>query len=223
MTLLAIDTSTDVASLALFSSGDYFAQVEEARHLHAQNLLPMIDSLLLRANTRLNQLKGIVFGQGPGSFTGLRIACSLAKGLAYAQDIPLFPVSTLDAIVFELRATRPEYQDVGVLAVIDARMNQMYWRYDSPVGQVAVDAVSSAATLDFIAQQPIVLTGVGYEPYMAQLPPSISAALIDKLPCYPSALAMLKMVALRGGTGVSASDARPVYIRNQVIQGESHG
>jgi tRNA threonylcarbamoyladenosine biosynthesis protein TsaB len=98
MNLLAIDTSTDYVSVALVSSGAFYVSEKKLPRQHAQCLLPMMEALLQEAGLSLNALDGLVFGRGPGSFTGLRIACSVAKGIAYAQDIPLFPVSTLRAI-----------------------------------------------------------------------------------------------------------------------------
>lgn len=101
--LLAIDASTDQASVALLINGVSISEEQGSQRTHAQILLPMIDKLLTEANSSLNQLDGIVFGCGPGSFTGLRIACSMAKGLAYAHDLPLIPVSSLAAIAWTAR------------------------------------------------------------------------------------------------------------------------
>src|ERR1700733_12183845 len=98
MNLLAIDTSTTRASLAINLGGEILSKEQDAQHSHARLLLPMIEQLLAEAQLTINQLDGIVYGCGPGSFTGLRIACSIAKGLAYAHDLPLFPVSSLAAI-----------------------------------------------------------------------------------------------------------------------------
>jgi len=125
MNLLAIDTSTSYASVALEFNGTMF--VEEAFEIreHARVLLTMVERVLSSAGTELKNLDGIVFGEGPGSFTGLRIACSVAKGLAYAHDLPLYPVGSLLAIAFEAR-----HMNTSVLAMMDARMNQVYWMFD---------------------------------------------------------------------------------------------
>ena len=95
MKLLAIDTSTEIASVALMIGNELTCEEQGSQKTHAQLLLPMIDKLMVDAGLQLNQLDGIIFGCGPGSFTGLRIACSIAKGLAYAHDLGLIPVSSL--------------------------------------------------------------------------------------------------------------------------------
>ena len=101
MNLLAIDTSTEHATVAVTAHGELFSEEQGSMRQHAQFLLPMVERMLGLAGLSLTQLDGIVFGRGPGSFTGLRIACSVAKGLAYAHDLPLYPVSSLAAIAYE--------------------------------------------------------------------------------------------------------------------------
>ena len=95
MKLLAIDTSTERASVALAVGQEIQSREHLAQRQHAQFLLPVIDELLSEAGLTISQLDGIVFGRGPGSFTGLRIACSIVKGLAYAHDLAVYPVSSL--------------------------------------------------------------------------------------------------------------------------------
>ena len=103
MKLLAIDTSTEVASVAVLLDEAIFCTELESQKTQAQLLLPMIDKLMIDTGIQMNQLDGIIFGCGPGSFTGLRIACSIAKGLAYAHDLNLIPVSSLAAIAWSAR------------------------------------------------------------------------------------------------------------------------
>ena len=100
MNLLAFDTSTHRATIALKVNGRLETLSQDGVSTHAKNILPLIDSLIKKCNISFNALDGIVFGAGPGSFTGLRVACSVAKGLAYACDLPLYPVSTLLAIAY---------------------------------------------------------------------------------------------------------------------------
>ena len=101
MNLLAIDTSTEQASVGLLNDDVVTERFHPSQRQHAHFLLPLIDELLSDSSVSLNQLDGIIFGRGPGSFTGIRIACSVAKDLAYAHDLPLFTCSTLSAIAEE--------------------------------------------------------------------------------------------------------------------------
>ena len=107
MNLLAIDTSTELASVALLHGGKLFNKEQGSQRTHAQLLLPLIDEIMKEAGLQINQLDAIIFGCGPGSFTGLRIACSVAKGLAYAHDLKLIPVHNLASIAWSLVKTVP--------------------------------------------------------------------------------------------------------------------
>ncbi|MCX7118694.1 MAG: tRNA (adenosine(37)-N6)-threonylcarbamoyltransferase complex dimerization subunit type 1 TsaB, partial [Legionellales bacterium] len=150
MNLLAIDTSTEIASVAL-SLGTAIHSLEQIGvRQHAQHLLPMIQSLMQEQSLQWSALQGIVFDAGPGSFTGLRIACSIAKALAYAHDLPVFGVSSMQAIAFQARA---QQADCGVLACVDARMQEIYWAYYPPdevlsQADIRVDPVHAVQILD---------------------------------------------------------------------------
>lgn len=221
MNLLAIDTSTERATVALSVNGDI--RSEEQGHLrqHAQFLLPMIERLLASAQLHLNQLDGIVFGRGPGSFTGLRITCSVVKALAYAHDLPLFPVSTLAAIAHAAYQTEIP-AEVHVLAMLDARMHEVYWGYYARDAAVADEKVSPVADIT-VPKVPLILAGVGFEQYVAQLPHILQTHIIQQVVVYPQAQAMIQLVQCGNIKAVSVIDALPVYIRNQVVQGEPRG
>lgn len=220
MKLLAIDTSTEYASVALVTQGIITEKSHPAQRQHAQFLLPIIDDLLIDSGVSLSELDGIVFGCGPGSFTGLRITCSIAKGLAYAHDLPLYPASSLETIAARIA---DEYPDHAVLAMIDARMNQVYWRYFSPHQHDETEQVSFVRDISVNDKVPIILAGVGFEAYWDQIPSALATKIIDKKPVFPTASAMLRL-ALEGKLRqVTADEASPIYVRNQVTQGVSHG
>ena len=218
MNLLAIDTSTDTASVALAVQGEIYTEEQSGMRQHAQFLLPMIERMLALADLSCQQLDAIVFGRGPGSFTGLRIACSVAKGLAYAHDLPMYPVSGLAAIANEAGLNQP------VLALMDARMHQVYWAYfDGDSGDV-LEQVSNADAIYVPSDRPFTLAGIGFEPYLAQLPASINAQISQQCTIVPNAKTMIRMVEAGYIKPVSAEQALPVYVRNQVTQGgESRG
>lgn len=222
MNLLAIDTSTDLASVALQVHGEVYHEALPNLRQHAKILLPLIDKMLQANDAGLEQLDGIVFGCGPGSFTGLRIACSVAKALAYAHDLPVFPVSGLAAIANELYHTGLETAHVPVLAMMDARMHEVYWSYYTETEIRTQERVSAAGEVA-IPCKPFVLAGVGWEDYVPQLPRQIQACLIKSGVIFPSAVAMIRLVETGQFPATSAAQALPVYLRNQVTQGASNG
>ncbi|KTC65466.1 glycoprotease (O-sialoglycoprotein endopeptidase) (plasmid) [Legionella adelaidensis] len=213
MKLLALDTSTDRASIAL----SYHNQIETREHhdirQHAQFLLPMVEELLSSCDLSIKQLDGVVFGRGPGSFTGLRIGCSVAKALAYAADLPLYPVSTLNAIAQKIW----EKGLTNVLAVIDARMHELYWAEIIP-GKPFQEYVSAAEKIQLSTNEKYILAGVGYEVYESALSLSIKQQIMKKETTYPEAASMLQLVLNNKIAAVDADEALPVYIRDDVTQ-----
>ena len=119
-TLVALDTSTEFLSLAV-AVGDSVRSVHQhVGQQHAELTLPSLSRLLQEQGIGLDAVDAIAFGNGPGAFTGLRIGCGLAQGLALAHEMPLIPVSTLAVLAASVSASR-------VLACLDARMGQVYW------------------------------------------------------------------------------------------------
>ena len=124
MKLLAIDTSGDACSAALFLDGVIEQRLDPTPRRHGELLLPMMQALLESAGIGLDALDAIAFGRGPGSFTGVRIAVAVAQGGAFGAGCPTVPVSTLAAMAVG------EYRRTGrrrVLAALDARMGEVYW------------------------------------------------------------------------------------------------
>lgn len=214
MKLLAIDTSTERATVALAIDGTIYTDEQGSLRQHAQLLLPMIEGLLAKASVQLNQLDGIVFGCGPGSFTGLRVTCSIAKALAYAHNLPLFPVSSLAAIAQEVFYTQPHLTpDTHVLAILDARMQQIYWSVISANAHASPESVSAASDVVLSSTAPLILAGVGIDTYAEQLPANIVAQIVGAHTVYPQAEAMIRLVTRGLIQPVSAADALPVYVR----------
>lgn len=222
MKRLAIDTSTETASVALQVGTEVLVATQDSPKTHAQSLLPMIDTLMAEANMHIHQLDGIVFGCGPGSFTGLRIACSVAKGLAYAHDLGLIPVSSLASIAWSVRQ-QGDVSACAVLAVLDARMHEMYWAYCTPEEYTAEHRVTAAQDIVVPDDRPIILAGVGIDAYWADIPMQIRALVREKRNISPCAAAMLAWAQHTNAPMVSAAQAEPVYIRNQVTQGAARG
>lgn len=213
MKLLAIDTSTDRASVALAVDENIYSDEQGSLRQHAQLLLPMIDGLLVKAGTQLNQLDGIVFGRGPGSFTGLRIACSIAKALAYAHDLPLFPVSSLAAIADEVYHTETDLASgTQVLAMLDARMQQVYWACFAQ-NNVSPDEQVTAPEEVFSLAERLIVAGAGLDAYASQFSSLLQTQIVKRCAIYPEARAMIRLVRRGQIQPVSAADALPVYVR----------
>lgn len=218
MNILAIDTSTEQASVALMAHGQLFVEDKMGLRQHAQWILPMIQNLLAEADVSCSALDGIAFGAGPGSFTGLRVACSVAKGLAYAHDVPLFPVSSLWAIAEEVMYTEEDLAPgTPILALLDARMQQMYWGYFVDGVLEGHEEVSDPAMIQLPSAKPLVVAGVGFESALPWIP---SIHLKKQRETYPRATAMIRIVQANKIQACDAATALPTYIRNQVTQGE---
>lgn len=219
--LLAIDTATARASIALAVGDDIYYKTQDNVREHAQHILPIVEQLLLDANVTMDTLDGIVMGQGPGSFTGLRVTCSIAKGLAYGHDLPIYPVSSLAAIAEMVFNEEPDSPQV--LTMIDARMNEVYWDCYQRDGKHLDNKVGPISTMMLMNREPVVIAGVGFEPYLSALPEAIQQQCVKQQVVFPDARAMIRLVRLGRMTPVSVGEALPVYVRNQVVQGASGG
>jgi tRNA threonylcarbamoyladenosine biosynthesis protein TsaB len=119
MNLLAIETSTDLGSIAIWRDGELLRRYCPAGRSHSETLLPLIRSTLHEAGLGFSDLGGIAFAAGPGSFTGLRVACGVAQGLAFAHALPVIPVGTLEAMALASGGEK-------VIILLDARMGEVY-------------------------------------------------------------------------------------------------
>ena len=213
--LLAFDTSTEHLSVAVLHGDTLYAHNGVGGAQASTTLLPLIQQLLGEARLALGELDAIVFGRGPGSFTGLRTACSVAQGLAFGANVPLLPVDTLLAVAEEARHAFGAKQ---VVAVLDARMDQLYaarydFEADGPLGGNDEPLLLSPEALEVPAGW--ALAGNAFAAYGPRLAPA--AARHDAL---PSATAMLRLAPalLAAGRTVPAAQAWPLYVRDKVAQ-----
>src|SRR6478752_7668390 len=123
MKILALDTSTEWLSVALFDGENAIAMRERAGNASSGRILPAIGEILAQGGASLGELDGIAYGAGPGSFTGVRIACGVVQGLAFGADLPVFGVPTLGAIA---HAAWRRHGWSRVVACLDARMHEVY-------------------------------------------------------------------------------------------------
>lgn len=224
MKFLALDTSTEACSVALALDGQILALDEVCPQQHSKRILPMLQQLLSDAGVSLYQLDGIIFGRGPGSFTGVRIGVSVAQGLAFGADLPVFGVSTLAAMA---QAAAVQQNATEVIAAIDARMAEVYiaaYTLDEAGLMQAITpeiAAKPAAlpevltSLSFTSQ--LLGVGTGWQTYPQTLQQLAPALIADSI-LYPSAQFMLPFAsrAWQQQLFVSAEQAEPVYVRDEV-------
>ncbi|QTF08277.1 tRNA (adenosine(37)-N6)-threonylcarbamoyltransferase complex dimerization subunit type 1 TsaB [Brenneria izadpanahii] len=220
--ILALDTATEACSVALWNDGEIHSLFEVCPREHTQRVLPMVRQVLAESGLTLNVLDALAFGQGPGSFTGVRIGIGIAQGLALGADLPMIGISTLETMAqgaFRCRgATR-------VLAAIDARMGEVYWAQYLRESDGRWQGGSSEAVLT--PQQVQALTeplsgewatvGTGWKTY-ADLVNHPAIALQDGETLLPRAEDMLPLALQQwiAGRTVSVEQAQPRYLRNEV-------
>ncbi|PWB34548.1 tRNA (adenosine(37)-N6)-threonylcarbamoyltransferase complex dimerization subunit type 1 TsaB [Pseudomonas sp. SDI] len=221
-TLLALDTATEACSVALLHDGKVLSHYEVIPRLHAQKLLPMIQTLLGDAGIALSALDAIAFGRGPGAFTGVRIAIGVVQGLAFALERPVLPVSNL--AVLAQRALR-EHGARQVAAAIDARMDEVYWGcYQESAGEMRLlgsEVVLPPEQVIVPAQISGELFGAGTGwAYAERLPVNVAGIDAGMLP-HALDLLNLAQFAWARGEAIAADQAQPVYLRDNVATPKS--
>lgn len=215
LNLLAFDTSTEILRAAVQRIGTPAIEDEAAGGARASAaLIPLVQSLLARAGLALRELDAIVFGRGPGSFTGLRTACSVAQGLAFGANVPVLGVDTLLAVAEDARARTGADR---VVALLDARMGEVYaarylhdgrmWQRDGDMLLARPDAVD--------VPQGWTLAGNAFAAHGDAF-----AAHLPRVEAAPTAAAMLRIAPglIAAGEADDAANALPVYIRDKVAQ-----
>jgi tRNA threonylcarbamoyladenosine biosynthesis protein TsaB len=207
MRFAAIETSTEWCSVAVWDEGEIRAVERRAGNRHSELVLPFLESL-----ADPGKIDAVAFGAGPGAFTGLRIACAIAQGLAFARGLPVIGISTLEALAQEAGAAR-------VVACIDARMREVYyaalekrpggWREVLEAQCVAPHAAPRPPGEGWIG------VGNGFEVYRAALQSRVD---VMRPEIHPTAVAVAQLAAPRfaAGEGVDAAQAAPVYLRDKV-------
>ena len=215
---LAFDTSTDVLSIGVSANGRTEVRTLAGGAQASNSLIPAAMEMLMQVGVGLVQLDAIVFGRGPGSFTGLRTACSVAQGLAFGANIPVLPVDTLLAVAEEARVLAGVgAQPLTVLALLDARMDEVYsaayhwdgqhWSMQSPLRVSAPEHVALSADAPRL-----LLAGNAFEAYGGRLPTG------ECVRALPTAAALLRLAPalMAAGQAVPAEQAMPLYIRDKV-------
>ena len=216
MRILALEASTEYCSVALWQDGNIASRCELVGQKHSEVLIEMLDELLRAEDVTLAQVDGIAFGMGPGSFTGVRIACGVAQGLALGADLPVVGICTLHALAQASGRDK-------VIAALDARMAEVYHAAYERRGDTWVTVCEPSLCLPQAAPQ---VAGSGWfgagsgfaahgaalaERYAGQLAGSDAQAVPQA-----SAIAMLAAPLFAAGQGVDAAQAIPLYLRDKV-------
>ena len=236
MNLLAFDTGTEVMSIAVCRTVN--GQVQQWQHTAAggakasTELIPAVLDLMQQAGLRLGALDAICFGSGPGSFTGLRTACSVAQGLAFGANVPVLPVDSLLAVAEEARHSALADQPKGVVtALLDARMDELYaatfafdagqWTELQASVLVAPEQLLPFPSHGASHSAPWVLAGNVFGVYGERVAVlAVQSATALRVVALPTASAMLRLAPqlIAAGKAVAAENALPSYIRDKVAK-----
>jgi tRNA threonylcarbamoyladenosine biosynthesis protein TsaB len=220
MRILAIDTATESCSAALLVGATLLMREIETGRGHAEHILPMVDAVLSEAGLALGKLDAIAFGRGPGGFTGVRLAASVAQGLAFGAQLPVVPISNLRATA--QRALDLDGATQRVLVCNDARMQEVYWgcferAADGLASLIGSEHVGPASSVQLPVGKGIACTGAGrgfrVYPDLGKL---VERTFSDLLP-RAGEIARLAADAPR----VSPEEAIPVYLRDDVARAPS--
>lgn len=224
MKILALDTATEACSVALRIGDSVLERYAELERGHAERLLPMVDELLVESGLVLGSLDAIAFGRGPGAFTGVRLAASVAQGLAFGAGLGVVPVSDLTAVAQLAASLHPAAS--RVLVVNDARMREVYWaafRVSSLVEAISHERVGPGTEVDVTAVSSAdgswVAAGRGLRaaPDLAERCRAAGMAmLVDLLPRAREVLELARP-AVAAGQLLPPERALPVYVRDKVV------
>jgi len=219
--LLAFDTSTDQLSIGVQHGSHFEVRALAGGAQASAMLIPAAMDMLAQAGLTLAELDAIVFGRGPGSFTGLRTACAVAQGLAFGASVPVLPVDTLLAVAEAARVQGDGPAPQTVLALLDARMNEVYsaaYHWDGQGWQLC-QALQVGPPEHVLVPQGACLRLAGnaydvYEPRLRHL------CALERVSALPTADALLRLAPalLAQGQAVTAELAMPLYIRDKVAQ-----
>jgi len=216
MKLIAIETSTSWLSLAVSNEDRVFARHILAEQRHAEIALDELADLMREAGVSLEDIQGVAFGEGPGAFTGLRIACGMAQGMALARNVPVVGVGTLLAVAEEAGVA-------NALVCLDARMSEVYHaaylREGDAWREVCAPGLCPPAQLPLPDGTDWVGCGSGFGAYAAVLQERLGDRLASvRAEVSPTAAAILRLAqpAFERGEGKPAAMALPIYLRDKV-------
>jgi tRNA threonylcarbamoyladenosine biosynthesis protein TsaB len=228
MNILAIECATEVASVALSTSAG-MRERRSAGEKQSAFLLPAVDALLAESGIARGAIDGIVVGRGPGAFTGVRFGLAVAQGLAFGLDRPALAVSSLAALALQAVEDCGSEAGTCVLALIDARMDEIYggafaFEGDHRLAARGTEFLAAPTALQVPPDGPLLVAGSGLAAYRVQVTVALGqrpfVAASESFPS-ASALARLARPEFAAGGGGSAEALRPVYLRDKVALTEA--
>ena len=214
--LVALETFTEYCSLAVSRGAQVFERSFHAGQRHSELALPVLGELLQQARLDIHAIEGIAYGAGPGSFTGLRIACGVAQGLALARNLPVAGIGSLLALAEDCGADK-------VIACLDARMGEVYHAVYLKSGgnwiEMHAPALYKPDTVPQVEGADWIGCGSGFRVHGAALAKCYAGSISRTDPdAIPNAAAMLRLAreVFASGQGVDAAAAAPRYIRDKV-------
>ena len=216
MILLAIDTATESCSAALWVDGKCYHRSTLQPRMHAELILPFIDELLQEAKIQKKDIQGLIVGQGPGAFTGVRIGVAVAQGMALALDIPVLAVSNLKTLASYAYRQLDTLSKKTVLVATDARMNEVYWaKYEAQgnnIQPLSEEQVCSAGSVDLYEIDAFI--GSGFDVYPELQVYAQQNKMSFEIKVYSQARDMLLMVKDDFSSMSSTIETiEPVYLR----------
>jgi len=210
--------------VALLSGDELIGRSVEGGLSHAQQVLGMVEAILAEAQVSLSMLDGIAASIGPGAFTGVRITVAVAQGLAFGADLPVVPVTTLEALAFQVVRRGGAH----ALACLDARMGEVYWECfaaDSRRGLAANNPASVGPPESVVLPAAGVYRGIGrgFAAYPARFAlPGLTVEPADGH-ALPNAREFAALGAMRFGLGegLDPADLSPLYVRDKVALTEA--
>ena len=216
MQILALETSTELCSAALWRDGKVDSREVDAGQRNSQVLLPMVDALLTSHGVKAVDLDGVAFGSGPGSFTGLRIACGVAQGIAFGADLPVVGIGALLALAQQSQAQR-------AVCCLDARMGEIYYAAYEKRGcdwnTVHDPCLCKPDAAPELPAGAWIGCGSGFGAYLEVLERRYAGRLqsvFADLAPHAREVAILAAVEFERGHVVAAEHAAPLYVRNKV-------
>jgi tRNA threonylcarbamoyladenosine biosynthesis protein TsaB len=222
MKILALDTATEACSVSLGIGDRSIDRYIELERGHAEQLLPMVDSVLAEGGVSLTALDAIAFGRGPGGFTGVRLAASVAQGLAFGAQVGVVPVSDLAAVAQRVIQLNPSVR--RVLVANDARMKEVYSAWFDVDGALTsgVESVGPAANVqvpsEHLGRWAAAGRGLKVWPALAERCRASGAELhVELLPRASEVLALARIAAAAGQI-LDPAEGLPVYVRDRVAE-----
>jgi tRNA threonylcarbamoyladenosine biosynthesis protein TsaB len=222
MTILALDTCTEMCSVAVLTNATLYEHAQLTQRGHSDLVLGMLEDVLAEANTELSAVDYLAFGRGPGSFTGVRVGVGVAQGIAFARQLPVIPISTLAAVA---QRAIDEHGAKQVAVALDARMGEVYSAHYREEHGLAVlcdsEQVCAPESFKPLDNSAWFAAGTGWREYQTVLEANFDEQLSGlDTSLLPTAAAMAKLAKFEQeqGRSIPAEQAVPVYLRDNVAK-----